>query len=178
MFVAVRSSNSDVAALAPSIAREIHSIEPNAVVYNVQTMQDIFQHALARPRFASTLLGAFAVFALMLAAVGVFGVLAYLVSQNTREIGVRVALGAQPGHIMGLVLSQGMKLVGIGIGAGVIGALIVTRVMSSLLFQVSSMDAVTFGSVAAILAATGLAATVIPTRRAIRIDPNVTLRDE
>jgi ABC-type antimicrobial peptide transport system permease subunit len=79
---------------------------------------------------------------------------------------------------MGLVLSQGMKLVGIGIGAGVIGALIVTRVMSSLLFQVSSMDAVTFGSVAAILAATGLAATVIPTRRAIRIDPNVTLRDE
>jgi ABC-type antimicrobial peptide transport system permease subunit len=178
MFVAVRSSNSDVAAFAPSITQEIHSIEPNAVIYNVQTMQDIFEHALARPRFASTLLGAFAVFALVLAAVGVFGVLAYLVSQNTREIGVRLALGAQPGHIMGLVLSHGMKLAGIGIGAGIIGAMITTRVMSSLLFQVSSMDALTFGAVVAILAATGFAATVIPTIRALRIDPNVTLRDE
>jgi predicted permease len=178
MFVAVRSSNSDVAAFAPSITQEIHSIEPNAVIYNVQPMQDIFEHALARPRFASTLLGAFAVFALVLAAVGVFGVLAYLVSQNTREIGVRLALGAQPGHIMGLVLSHGMKLAGIGIGAGIIGAMITTRVMSSLLFQVSSMDALTFGAVVAILAATGFAATVIPTIRALRIDPNVTLRDE
>jgi putative ABC transport system permease protein len=178
LFVAVRSSNPDVTALAPSIAREIHSIEPSAAIYNVKTMQDIFEHALARPRFASTLLGAFAIFALVLAAVGVFGVLAYLVSQNTREIGVRLALGAQPGHIVGLVLSQGMKLVGIGIATGIIGAMIMTRVMSSLLFQVSSMDAVTFAAVAAILAATGFAATVIPTRRAIRIDPNVTLRDE
>jgi len=178
MFVAVRSSNSDVAALAPSLAREIRSIEPNAAVYNVKTMQDIFEHALARPRFASTLLGAFAIFALVLAAVGVFGVLAYLVSQNTREIGVRVALGAQPGHIMRLVLSQGMRLIGVGIVAGVIGALIVTRVMNSLLFQVSSMDLLTFATVVAILSVTGFAATIIPTTRAIRIDPNVTLREE
>src|SRR5947209_4169767 len=114
MFVAVRSS-SDVAALASSVVHEVHAIEPAAPVYTVQTMQDIFQHALARPRFASTLLGAFAIFALVLAAVGVFGVLSYLVSQNTRDIGVRVALGAQPGHIMSLVLSQGMKLIGAGI---------------------------------------------------------------
>ncbi|HEV3041361.1 MAG TPA: ABC transporter permease [Candidatus Angelobacter sp.] len=177
MFMVVRSS-SNVAALSPAVVREIHSVEPSAPVYNVQTMQDIFYHSLARPRFASTLLGAFAIFALILAAVGVFGVLSYLVSQNTRDIGLRMALGAQPGHIISLVLSQGMKLVGIGIVAGVAGAVALTRVMSSLLFQVRATDALTFGSVAAILAVTALAATVIPVRRAIGIDPNVTLREE
>jgi len=177
MFVAVRSS-SDVAALAPSIVREIHAVEPAAPVYNVQTMQDIFYRSLARPRFASTLLGAFAVFALVLAAVGVFGVLSYLVSQNTRDIGLRMALGAQPGHIVKLVVSQGMQLACIGIVIGIAGAVLLTQVMSSLLFQVRPTDALTFGSVVAILAATALVATVIPARRAIGVDPNVTLRDE
>ena len=177
MFLAVRTSG-DAAALAPSVVREIHAVEPSAPVYNVQTMQDIFFHALARPRFASTLLGAFAIFALVLAAVGVFGVLAYLVSQNTRDIGLRMALGAQPGHIIRLVVSHGMKLAGIGIVTGVAGALLLTRVMNSLLFQVGATDAMTFGTVVVILAAAALAATVIPAQRAVRVDPNVTLREE
>lgn len=177
MFVAVRSS-SDAAALAPSVVREIHAVEPSAPVYNVQTMQDIFYHSLARPRFASTLLGAFAIFALVLAAVGVFGVLAYLVSQNTRDIGLRMALGAQPGHIVKLVVSQGMQLTGVGIVLGIVGAIALTRVMSSLLFQVGATDTITFGSVVVILAVTALAATVIPALRATRVDPNVTLREE
>ncbi|HEY6252322.1 MAG TPA: ABC transporter permease, partial [Candidatus Angelobacter sp.] len=177
MFVVVRSSG-DVTALAPSVVREIHSVEPAAPVYNVQTMQDIFYHSLARPRFASTLLGAFAIFALVLAAVGVFGVLAYLVSQNTRDIGLRMALGAQSGDIIKLVVSQGMQLAGFGIVVGIAGAIGLTRVMSSLLFQVRATDALTFGTVVGILAATALIATVIPAQRAIRVDPNVTLREE
>ena len=177
MFVVVRSSSGS-SALASSVVREIHAVEPSAPVYNVQTMQDIFQHALARPRFASTLLGAFAIFALALAAVGVFGVLSYLVSQNIRDIGLRMALGAQPGHIISLVVSQGMTLAGIGIVAGIAGALALTRVMSSLLFQVGVTDVVTFSSVVVILAATALTATVIPARRAIHVDPIVTLREE
>jgi predicted permease len=177
MFVTVRTSG-DAAALAPSAVREIHAVEPNAPVYNVQTMQDIFHQSLARQRFASTLLGAFAIFALILAAVGVFGVLAYLVSQNTRDIGLRMALGAQSGHIIGLVVSHGMKLAAIGIVAGIAGAFALTRLMSSLLFQVGATDMLTFSTVVAILAATALAATVIPAQRAIRVDPNVTLREE
>lgn len=177
MFVVVRSS-SDPSSLASSVVREIHAVEPSAPVYNVQTMQDIFQRALARPRFAGTLLGVFALFALALAAVGIFGVLAYLVSQNTRDIGLRMALGAQPGHIISLVISQGMTLACIGIVAGIAGALALTRVMSSLLFQVGATDVLTFGSVVVILAATALTATLIPARRAIHVDPIVTLREE
>jgi len=177
MFMVVRSS-SDVTALAGSVVREIHAVEPTAPVYNVQTMEDIFNHSLARPRFSSTLLGAFAIFALILAAVGVFGVLSYLVSQNTRDIGVRMALGAQPGHVLGLVVRQGMELAGIGIITGIAGALALTRVMASLLFEVRATDVATFGAVVVVLAATALAATVIPARRAMRVDPIVTLREE
>lgn len=177
MFVVVRAS-SDVTALAPSVVREIHAVEPTAPVDNVRTMQGVLEQSLARPRFASTLLGAFAIFALILAAVGVFGVLSYLVSQNTRDIGVRIALGAQSGHILSLIVRQGMELAGIGIAAGVAGALLLTRVMSSLLFEIRPTDLLTFGSVVAILAATALAATIIPAQRAIRVDPIVTLREE
>ncbi|HEY6970252.1 MAG TPA: ABC transporter permease, partial [Candidatus Angelobacter sp.] len=177
MFLVVRGS-SDVTTLAPSILREIHALEPTAPVYNVQTMKDLLRQSLARPRFATTLLGAFAVFALILAAVGVFGVLAYLVSQNTRDIGVRMALGAQSGHILGLIVRQGMELAGIGIASGVVLALMLTRVMSSLLFEIRPTDALTFATVVAILSATALAATVIPAQRAVRVDPIVTLREE
>ncbi len=177
MFVTVRTSN-DAAALASSVVGVIHSVEPNAPVYNVQTMQEIFHRSLARQRFASTLLGAFAIFALILAALGVFGVLAYLVSQNAHDIGLRLALGAPSGHIIGLVVGHGMKLASIGIVAGIAGALMLTRVMSSLLFQVGATDILTFATVVAILSATALAATVIPAQRAIRVDPIVTLREE
>jgi putative ABC transport system permease protein len=124
------------------------------------------------------MLGAFAAFALMLAAVGVYGVMSYLVSQSTHDIGVRMALGAGTGNVVALVMKQGMTLGGIGIIGGLIGAALVTQLMSSLLFGVSAHDAVTFGAVAVILAMAAFAATVIPAVRAARVDPMVALRQE
>ena len=177
MFLAVRTS-SDPAALAGAVVREIHAVDPDVAVYGIRTMQDRLYDSLARQRFASTVLGAFAAFALLLAAVGIYGVMSYLVTQSTHDIGLRVALGAQPGNILGLVVRQGMELAAIGILAGLAGAAALTRVMASLLFGVSATDAVTFGAVAALLAAVAFAATVIPARRATRVDPMVALREE
>src|SRR5262249_20940691 len=124
------------------------------------------------------MVGAFALFAMLLAAVGVYGVMSYLVSQSTHDIGVRVALGAQTGSIVGLVVRQGMQLAGIGIVLGLAGAVGLTRLMASLLFGVSPRDLVTFGGVAFLLAAVALLATIIPASRATRVDPIVALRDE
>ncbi len=177
MFLVARTS-SDNAGLAGEIAHEIHAVDPNVAVYDVRTMQDRLHDSLARQRFAATMLGAFAAFALLLAAVGVYGVMSYLVSQSTHDIGVRIALGAQPGNILGLVLRHGMELAAVGIVGGLIGALALTRVMASLLFGVTATDALTFSSVAAILAVVAFAATVIPARRALTVDPTVALREE
>jgi predicted permease len=176
-FLVARTS-SDPAALAGTIAREIHAVDPNILVYDVRTMQDRLYDSLARQRFATTMLGAFAGFALLLAAVGVYGVMSYLVSQSTHDIGVRMALGARPGNLLAWVARQGMELAAIGIAGGLMGALALTRVMAGLLFGVSTTDAITFSAVAVILAVVTLAATVIPARRAIGVDPVVALRDE
>ena len=124
------------------------------------------------------MLGAFAAFALLLAAVGVYGVMSYLVSQSTHDIGVRIALGAQRANILGLVVRQGMELAAIGIAGGLTGALVLTRMMASLLFGVSATDAITFSTVAVILGAAAFTATVIPAHRATRVDPMVALREE
>ena len=177
MYLVARTS-SDPAALTGAIVREIRAVESNAAVYNIRTMQDRLYDSLARLRFSTLMLGAFAAFALLLAAVGVYGVMSYLVSQSTHDIGVRVALGAQPGNILGLVVRQGMELAAIGIVGGLIGGLLLTRAMTSLLFGVTATDAVTFSSVALILALVAFAATVIPALRATSVDPMVALRDE
>jgi predicted permease len=174
----VAHTSSDPASLAGAIAGEIHAVDPGVVVYDVRTMQDRVYDSLARQRFAATMLGAFAAFALLLAAVGVYGVMSYLVSQSTHDIGVRMALGAQPAHILRLITRQGMELAGLGIAGGLIGAVALTRVMAGLLFGVSSTDALTFSAVALILALVALVATVIPARRAIGVDPLVALREE
>jgi predicted permease len=177
MFLVARTS-SDAAALSGAAVREIRAVDPDVAVYGIRTMQDRLYDSLARPRFASTLLGVFAAFALLLAAVGIYGVMSYLVTQSTHDIGVRVALGAQPGNIIGLVVRQGMQLATAGILVGLAGAAGLTRVMDSLLFGVSPTDAVTFSAVAALLAAVAFAAIVIPARRATRVDPMVALREE
>ena len=177
MFLVARTSG-DAPSLAGAVVREIHAVDPDVAVYGIRTMQDRLYDSLARQRFSSSLLGAFAAFALVLAAVGIYGVMSYLVTQSTHDIGVRVALGAQPGNIVGLVVRQGMELAVIGILVGLAGAAALTRVMASLLFGVSATDALTFGAVAALLAAVALAATVIPARRATRVDPMVALREE
>ena len=177
MYLVARTS-SNPADLAGAVVREIHAVDGGVPVYDIRTMEDRLYDSLARQRFATTMLGAFAVFALVLAAVGIYGVMSYVVAQSTHDIGVRLALGAQPGNILSLVVRQGMILAATGVLAGWIGAAAVTRLMSSLLFGISATDLITFGSVAAILAAVALAATVIPAGRATSIDPMVALREE
>jgi putative ABC transport system permease protein len=134
--------------------------------------------SLARQRFSSTMLGAFAVFALLLASVGLYGVMSYLVTQSTHDIGILLALGARPENIIGLVVRQGMQLTLIGILAGLTGAAVLTRVIASLLYGVSATDVATFLAVPVLLATVALAATVIPALRATGVDPLVALREE
>lgn len=177
MFLVARSS-SDTALLSAAITREIHGVDPTAVVYGIRSMQDRLYDSLARQRFASTMLSAFALFALLLAAVGLYGVMSYLVSQGTRDIGVRIAIGARRSDILSMVVRQGMSLSAVGILAGLAGATAVTRVMASLLFGISAMDVATFAAVPGILAAVAFAATAIPALRATRVDPMVALREE
>jgi predicted permease len=135
MFLVVRSSLED-AGLSAAIVKEIHAVDPTVVVYGFRTMQDRLYDSLARQRFSSTMLGAFAVFALLLASVGLYGVMSYLVTQSTHDIGILLALGARPENIIGLVIRQGMRLTLIGILAGLTGAAVLTRVIASLLFGV------------------------------------------
>ena len=177
MFLVARTSG-DPATLAGPIVREIHTVDPGVAVYGIRKMDNILHDSLARQRFASTMLGAFAGFALLLAAVGIYGVMSYLVSQGTHDIGVRLALGAQAGNIFGLVLRNGAQLTVVGIVAGLAGSIALTRVMSSLLYNTSARDAVTLSAVSALLAAVALAATIIPARRALRVDPMIALRQE
>lgn len=177
MFLVARSS-SDNPGLSKAVVSEIHAVDPTVVVYGIRTMNDRLYDSLARQRFSSTMLGAFASFALLLAAVGLYGVMSYLVTQSTRDIGILVALGARRENILSLVVRQGMKLTLIGILAGIIGAAALTRVIASLLFGVSSTDAATFLAVPVLLAAVAFAATVIPAWRATSVDPMVALREE
>ena len=177
MFLAVRTS-SESAGLSSAVVSQIHAVDPDVVVYGIRAMQDRLYDSLARQRFSSTMLAAFASFAMLLAAVGLYGVMSYLVTQSTRDIGVLMALGARSGDVIKLVLRQGMELAAIGIVAGLAGAALLTRVMASLLFGVSTTDAATFSAVAALLAAVAFAATIIPAWRTTRVDPVVALREE
>jgi predicted permease len=177
MFLAVRTS-SEATGLSSAVVSQIHAVDPDVVVYGIRTMQDRMYDSLARQRFASTMLGAFAVFALLLAAIGLYGVMSHLVTQSTHDIGVLVALGARPGNIIRLVVRQGLQLTGIGIVVGLVGAAALTRVMTSLLFGMSTTDAFVFGTVPALLVAVAFAATAIPAWRATLVDPMVALREE
>jgi ABC-type antimicrobial peptide transport system permease subunit len=145
-------------------------------MYNVRTMQQRVDDSLARRRFFKLLLALFASLAMALATIGVYGVLAYLVSQGTREIGIRIALGATERRILGLVVRQGMALGISGVAIGMAGALILTRFLRSLLFGVEATDLVTFTAIPILLTAVALLASYIPARRASRIDAAVSLR--
>jgi len=174
----VARTTADQTGFSTSVVRAIHAVDPSVIVYGVRTMEDRLFDSLARQRFSTTMLGAFAAFALLLAAVGLYGVMSFLVTQSTRDIGILVALGAGRDRILTLVVRQGMVLALIGIAAGLAGAVALTRVMASLLFGVSATDVVTFMSVPLLLAAVALAATVIPAWRASSVDPMVALREE
>jgi predicted permease len=177
MFLAVRTSTEGMG-LSSAVVSQIHAVDPDVVVYGIRSMQERLYNSLARPRFSSTMLGAFAVFALLLAAVGLYGVMSHLVTQGTHDIGVLVTLGARPGNIVGLVVRQGMVLAGIGILLGLAGAAALTQVMASLLFEVSARDVATFAAVPTLLVIVAFAAVAIPAWRATRVDPMVALRHE
>jgi predicted permease len=176
-FLVARSTSED-AGLSAAIIREIHAVDPAVVVYGVRTMQARLFDSLARQRFSTTMLGAFAAFALLLAAVGLYGVMSYLVTQSTHDIGILVALGARRENILALVVRQGMQLALIGIFAGLIGAVVLTRLIASLLFGVSATDVATFLAVPTLLALVACAAAAVPAWRASSVDPMVALREE
>jgi predicted permease len=174
----VARTSGDPASVAREIVRTIHEQDPTTTVVDVRTMTDRMSASLARQRFSTLMLGAFAAFALLLAVVGVYGVMSHLVTQGSHDIGVRMALGAERRGILLMVLRQGMELTVAGSILGLFGALLSTRVMSSLLFGVSTTDLRTFSAVTVILIATAAIASAVPAMRATRVDPVVALRDE
>jgi putative ABC transport system permease protein len=156
----------------------VQSVDPGIPVFAVRTLNEVVAKSLADRRFALTILAVFAGVALLLASIGIYGVMAYTFSQRTHEIGVRVALGAQRSDILRMALGEGMLLVAVGLGVGLIGAAIVTRFLRSMLFSVTATDPLTFASIALLLAAVALLACFIPAQRATQVDPLVALRED
>ena len=164
--------------LAAAVEGEVWAIDKNLPVSEVRSMEEVIAASIAQQRFNVLLLGIFASVALILAAVGIYGVMSYSVTQRTQEIGIRMALGAQTSDVLKMVVGQVMKLVAIGIGAGLIGAFLLTRLLSSLLYQVSATDPVTFAVIALVLTSVALLACYLPARRAAKVDPMTALRYE
>jgi putative ABC transport system permease protein len=177
MTLAVRTSL-DPASVTSAIREQVFAIDKSLPLYNIATMDQLVSNSVAQPRLNLSLLVAFAVLALALAAVGVYGVMAYAVTQRTREFGIRMALGASPSDVLKQVFLEGGRLAALGLVLGLIGALALTRLMASLLFGVKPSDPVTLGVAAALLAFVALTACYIPARRATRVDPLVALRYE
>jgi putative ABC transport system permease protein len=164
--------------IVASARKIVHDLDPAVPIRRVRTLDDIVSDAVAPARWSATLLGVFAGVALVMAILGVFGVLSYVVSQRTRELGIRIALGASTGAVRRLVVMRGLSLVGVGLALGVVGAIGLTRLMTSQLYGVTPTDPTTFVAVAALLVSAALLATYIPARRATRVDPIVALRAE
>ena len=176
--VFLRSRASDAAHLGEAVRQQVEAIDPNVPVHSISTMDQIIARSVADRRFALELLGVFAVVALLLAAVGIYGVMSYSFSQRTHEIGIRVALGAQRLDILRLALGEGMRIVAIGLASGLVGAAIVTQIFRSMLFGVGAGDPITFLTVSTALAAVAFFACLIPARRATCVDPLTALREE
>jgi putative ABC transport system permease protein len=177
MFLVVRTDGNPLA-LIGAIRQQIGQVDPDQPVANIQTMDARVAASVAQRRMQMNVLGAFAAMAVLLAAVGIYGVMSYSVTQRSREIGIRIALGAARQDVTDLVLRQGLTMVAAGIGLGLAGALLMTRVLRTLLFGVTPTDPSVFAAIVVILAATAWLATYIPARRAARLDPLVTLRSE
>jgi len=164
--------------LTAAVRGVVLSIDKNQPVHDIKTMDDVVAASVANNRLVVLLFGLFALFALLLATVGIYGVMSYMVAQRTHEIGIRMALGAQQADVLRLILKQGLALTLAGVGLGLAGALALSRLLESLLFGVSATDPVTFGGLSLLLTAVALAACYIPTRRAMKVDPMVALRNE
>jgi putative ABC transport system permease protein len=177
MSLAIRTA-SEPSAIAAAVQKQVLALDPDQPIYGVRTLQQLVSQSVARRRLSMSLLSLFAALALLLASVGLYGVLSYLVTQRSHEIGIRMALGATRGRVLRLVFGQSLSLTLIGIVSGLAGALAVTRLLSTLLFDVKATDPVTFGLTVPVLMAVAMLATIVPARRATRVDPINALRQE
>jgi putative ABC transport system permease protein len=177
MDVVVRTEAPPTSML-PTVRQKVRDLDPAVPVSSVRTMDEWVSNNAAQPRLNAILLAVFAGVAMLIAAIGIYGVLAYSVNQRTREIGLRMALGAPRARVLRLIVGEGMMVGAIGIGAGLIGALALSRVLASLVFDVPVRDPLTYAAVAAALMLVALAACVVPARTASRVDPTIALRSE
>ncbi len=177
MYLLVRTT-SDPVPMTASIIKEIQAVDPEMPVFDIYSMDQRLFDSLARQRFSMYLLGVFAMIALILAAIGIYGVMAYSVNQRTHEIGVRMALGANPRAIQNLVIKQALILASLGVAIGLTGAFVLTRIMSSMLFGVTATDPSTFVFTPLFLGGIAAMAGYFPARRAAKVDPMIALRHE
>jgi predicted permease len=176
--IVVRARGVDPVSLAGPVRAAIRGVDPEAAITRVLPMQELIADSVGQPKFYLTLLGVFAVVAVLLAVAGVYGVLSYVVAQRSREFGIRSALGSTPQRLVTLVAGQGMQLVGIGLALGLVGSFGATRLLGSLLYGVSALDVPTWGLAVVTLALVGLLATLVPAIRSSRVEPVTVMRDE
>lgn len=176
MTVLLRAKG-DPQGLVSAVREAVQSSDPNLPVFNIRTMESQLSKELVTQRLSVVLVSLFSVLALLLAAVGLYGVLAYSIAQRTREIGIRIALGAESGSILNLVVRQGLMIVGIGLAAGILGSVILTHLIQSLLYGVSGTDPIALLTAIGVLGLAAFLACVVPAWRAIRIDPMIALRE-
>jgi putative ABC transport system permease protein len=178
LWITLRLVSANLTGIETAVRRTVQSIDPDIFVPQLKPMSSLIALRLAQPRFNMMLLGVFACVALVLAAVGIYGVIAYSVTQRTREIGIRMALGAQRSDMLGMVLRQSLTVVLIGLVLGLLAAFAATRLLASLLYGVGANDALTYAAVVTLLSVAALFASYIPARRAMKVDPMVALRYE
>src|SRR5260370_25449474 len=174
----IAKASADPSQLVAALRQQVTAIDPNQPIYNIRTMDEIRSESVAPERLNLTLLTIFAGIALLLAVVGIYGVMSYTVTQRTHEIGIRMAIGAQPQDVFRMVIGQGMMLALIGVAFGLVGAFALTRLMTTMLFLVTPTDPATFAGIRVLLAADALVACYIPGRRATKNEPVVSLRYE
>jgi ABC-type antimicrobial peptide transport system permease subunit len=174
----VLRSTANPATVQTAVRQQVREIDPDVAVYNLTTMAEAMAESVSEPRFYTQLLGGFAAIAVTLAALGIYGVISYGVSQRTRELGIRIALGATPRRVVRLVLRSGLLITAIGIGIGIAAALGLTRLIATMLFDVAPADPVTFIVVPVVLVGVALLASWLPARRAAMVDPTIAMRAE
>ena len=177
-MVMVARTEGDPVQMAPAVRQIVREIDPALPAFAVAPLDEVVSDSVAQRRFSMLLLAAFALVALFLAAVGLYGVVAYAVSQRTQEIGVRMAIGAQRGDVLSLIVGGGMKLAAIGVVLGLVGALALSGAVRTMLFDVTPLDPASYGITALVLLAVAVLACYVPARRASRVDPIVALRSE
>jgi putative ABC transport system permease protein len=177
MTLVVRSTT-DAGTISSAIRAAVGDLDPDLPVYGIRSMDDRLAAAMARPRFAALSLGVFAALALVLACIGIYGVMSYVTGQRVQEFGLRIALGAGRGDVIGMVVRQGAVLVAVALAVGLVGAIAVTRLLRGLVFDIGTTDPLTYGAMSVVLACVALVACYVPARRAARVDPVTAMRQE